>query len=121
MPQITVDHSADVLLDRRDFALAGHALVTQLIDCTLEECKTRFRTVDETCIGDAAPEHALVVGEIRILPGRSEEVRTALSEGLLALLADHITPKPRQRLHLAWDVVELDPATYRRVVVAEGT
>jgi 5-carboxymethyl-2-hydroxymuconate isomerase len=120
VPQLSVEHSADVLLDRRDFALAAHALVTQLIDCAPEECKTRFRTADETCVGDGEPHHAVAVGEIRILPGRSPQVRTALSEGLLSLLADHITPKPGQRLHLAWDVLELDDTTYRRLTLTDG-
>lgn len=114
MPQISVDHSPDVRLDHHRFALAGHALAAELIGCPPEDCKSRFRPVAATCVGDGAPEHALVVGEIRILPGRTAEAKAALSEGLLALLADHITPGPGQRIHLAWDVVELDPDTYRR-------
>jgi 5-carboxymethyl-2-hydroxymuconate isomerase len=117
VPQLCVDLSDDVVLDRRAFALAAHRLVAELIDCPLDDCKTRFRAIAESCVGDGAPEHTLVVGEIRLLPDRSAELRTTLSEQLLALLTEHLTAMPGQRIHAAWDVAELDRDTYRRAVL----
>ncbi|AEW99390.1 5-carboxymethyl-2-hydroxymuconate Delta-isomerase [Streptantibioticus cattleyicolor] len=114
MPQISVDHSADLAFDRRGFALAAHAVAAEIIGCRVEDCKTRFRTVAETVVADGGGEHAVVVGEMRIMPGRTQQAKAALSEALVAKLAEYVKPEPGRRVHLAWTVLDQTPETYRR-------
>ncbi|GAA2141879.1 5-carboxymethyl-2-hydroxymuconate Delta-isomerase [Kitasatospora kazusensis] len=118
MPQITVDRSPTLRLDRRPFAAELHPLVASVIGSPAADCKTRFRRIEEAFIGDGTPERAMVLLEIRLLAGRSAEVKTELAERVLALLEKHAVPEPGDELHLAVEVVDVDRASYRKSVSA---
>ncbi|MCX5225808.1 isomerase [Streptomyces sp. NPDC006553] len=109
MPQITVDHSAS--LDRRAFALALHPLVVKTVDTTLDACKTRFREVDETVVGDGATEDAIVHVEIALLSGRTDEVKARLSKAVLDLLPGHL--KTTEGVRLSVEIRDLE-SSYRK-------
>ncbi|WP_405010420.1 5-carboxymethyl-2-hydroxymuconate Delta-isomerase [Kitasatospora sp. NBC_01539] len=110
MPQIFVDHSSGLAFDRRGFATELHPLVAAVINTTVEACKTRFRGTEEEFLGDGGPGRAAVYLELKVLAGRSPQTRAELSEAVLGLLKRHVTG---ERVHLAVNVVELDPAIYR--------
>ncbi|MER7624244.1 isomerase [Streptomyces sp. NPDC126503] len=110
MPQITVDYSAP--LDRRGFALALHPLVVETVDTQLEACKTRFREVEETVVGDGSTEDAVVHVEIALLAGRTDEVRARLSEAVLGLLPRHL--KTTDGVRLSVEVRDLEPSYRKR-------
>ncbi len=116
MPQITVDRSPTLRLDRRAFAAELHPLIASVIDTTVAECKTRFRRIEESFIGDGTPERAMVFLEIRLLAGRSTERKAELAERILTLLQEHVVADPGDELHLAVDVVDMDRGTYRKSV-----
>ncbi|MEV4949973.1 isomerase [Streptomyces sp. NPDC053755] len=109
MPQITVDYSAP--LDRRGFALALHPLVVETVDTRLDGCKTRFREVEETVVGDGSTDDVIVHVEIALLPGRSDELKARLSEAVLGLLPDHL--KATEGVRLSVEVRDLE-ASYRK-------
>ncbi|MEV7418025.1 isomerase [Streptomyces sp. NPDC089919] len=117
MPQLIVDLSDGVVLDRPAFAAAAHALTVALVDAAPEDCKTRFRRAEDVHVGDGAPGQALAAGVIELLAGRPAALRTRLSEALLDLLAEHAAPPPGGLLHLSWDVRELDRDLYRKTSV----
>ncbi|MFJ5830148.1 5-carboxymethyl-2-hydroxymuconate Delta-isomerase [Streptomyces sp. NPDC093089] len=110
MPQITVDYSAP--LDRRGFALALHPLVAETVDIAVEDCKTRFREVEELVVGDGATDDVVVHVEIALLPGRPEALKARLSEAVLALLPTYL--KETEGVRLAAEVRDLDPSYRKR-------
>ncbi|MER5639876.1 isomerase [Kitasatospora sp. NPDC002227] len=116
MPQITVDRSWSVTLDRAAFAAELHPLVAGVIDGSVAECKTRFRRIEECFVGDGDASRAMVYLEIKIMAGRSAEVRTELTERVLELLQRQVGHAEGGELHLAVNVVELDGRFYRRAV-----
>ncbi|MER8184313.1 isomerase [Kitasatospora sp. NPDC094015] len=120
MPQIIVEHPDRVRLDRRAFAAELHPLLAATVDADVPSCKTRFRRVEESYVGDGDPSRELLLLEIRLLDGRTTEQKAALSEALLALLERHAVPAEGVELHLAVDVVEMDRRTYRKSVSAAG-
>ncbi|MEY9873604.1 5-carboxymethyl-2-hydroxymuconate isomerase [Streptacidiphilus sp. MAP12-33] len=111
MPQILVDHSADLAFDRPAFARELHPLVSKVIDSEISDCKTVFRSATHYLVGDGSPERPVVLVEIKILSGRSAELRAELSARVLGLLEAHVTAP----VSLAVEVTELDRATYRSV------
>ncbi|WP_327670127.1 MULTISPECIES: isomerase [unclassified Streptomyces] len=113
MPQITVDHSADLddRLDRAGLAAAVHQAAVDTAAARIPACKTRFRGVGTTVVGDGPA--SLVHVEIALLAGRTEEAKTALAEAVLAALPAHI--KEPAGVHLSAEVRDLDP-TYRSAV-----
>ncbi|MFF2780196.1 5-carboxymethyl-2-hydroxymuconate Delta-isomerase [Streptomyces sp. NPDC058052] len=110
MPQITVDYSAP--LDRRGFALALHALLAETVDASLDSCKTRFREVEETVVGDGSSEDVVVHVEIALLFGRTDATQARLSEAVLALLPRYL--KAAEGARLSVEVRDLENSYRKR-------
>ncbi|MBV2155542.1 5-carboxymethyl-2-hydroxymuconate Delta-isomerase [Kitasatospora sp. SUK 42] len=116
MPQISVDYSAGLTgtFDRRGLGLAINRLTEETIGAKPESCKTVFRPNEELVVGTSGVAgDAQVFVEFQIFPGRAPEARTALSEGVLALVAEYVRPKPGTRLFTAVSVTEIDDKAYR--------
>ncbi|WP_299530799.1 5-carboxymethyl-2-hydroxymuconate Delta-isomerase [uncultured Streptomyces sp.] len=112
MPQITVDYSAELgdAFGRRDFALALHPLVAKTIDTSVPACKTRFRAVEESVVGDEPAGAAIVHITIGMLAGRTPEVKAELTRAVVELLEDHVRPVGGVRVHASAEVRDLDPS-----------
>ncbi|WP_318211354.1 MULTISPECIES: isomerase [unclassified Streptomyces] len=110
MPQITVDYTAP--LERRAFAAALHPFVVKTVDTTLDACKTRFREVEEFLVGDGTPRDVIVHVEIALLPGRSDELKAQLAEGVLDLLPHYLWTTDGVRLSV--EVRDLEPSYRKR-------
>ncbi|MFF3005864.1 5-carboxymethyl-2-hydroxymuconate Delta-isomerase [Kitasatospora sp. NPDC057940] len=121
MPQISVDYSPSLAgsFDRRALGLAINRLAVGTIDAKPEACKTLFRQNDDFVVGEDEGAAAQVYVEFQIFPGRTPEAKAALSEGVLALLAEHVAPTPGTRLYTAVNVSDVDRGSYRSAS-AEG-
>ncbi|MDJ0461444.1 isomerase [Streptomyces sp. H27-C3] len=115
MPQITVDYSEplDDTFDRRGFALVLHPLVVATVNTQLASCKTRFRRIEETVVGDAATGRAVLHIAIALLPGRTAEVKAELSAAVLDLVGQYVKPADGVELHTSVEVRDLE-ASYRK-------
>ncbi|MFB8238116.1 5-carboxymethyl-2-hydroxymuconate Delta-isomerase [Kitasatospora purpeofusca] len=111
MPQILVDHSAELDFDRALFAKEVHRAITEVIDTTVPDCKTVFRPAAQYVVGDGTAGEAVVLVEIKILAGRSTEQRAELTARVLAVLESCVTVPAA----IGVEVTELDRATYRFV------
>ncbi|MFE7194169.1 5-carboxymethyl-2-hydroxymuconate Delta-isomerase [Kitasatospora sp. NPDC057541] len=120
MPQISVDYSPSLAgsFDRRELGLAINRLAVETIAAQPEGCKTIFRPTDpEVVVGWSERPEAQVFVQFQIFPGRSPEAKSALTEGVLALLAERVKPAPGERLHLAVDVRDIDRDAYRNTAI----
>ncbi|MEV7774289.1 isomerase [Kitasatospora sp. NPDC086791] len=111
MPQILVDHSAELAFDRTALADEVHRAITEVIDTTVADCKTLFRPAAHHRVGDGTTGEALVLVEVKILAGRSAEQRAELTARVLAALRARI----EEPAALGVQVTELDRDTYRVV------
>ncbi|MFD0308828.1 5-carboxymethyl-2-hydroxymuconate Delta-isomerase [Streptomyces sp. NPDC059517] len=117
MPQITVDYSASLgdAFDRQGFAAALHAMVVETAAAKIEACKCRFRVVHDVVVGTDVAGHALVHVGVALLPGRSAEVKSALTSGALELVRGHVKPVDGLALHASAEVRDLEPS-YQKYV-----
>jgi 5-carboxymethyl-2-hydroxymuconate isomerase len=117
MPHITVDYSESLTeaFDRQGFARELHPLTADIAKTSVGSCKTRFRRVEETYVGEGAPGHAVIHVEIALLKGRTDEVRTELSNAVLALLRTRVASAPDLTVHASVDIRELGPAYCKHV------
>ncbi|MEW1658905.1 isomerase [Streptomyces sp. NPDC093707] len=125
MPHITVDYDATLreILDRRRFARELHALAAKTVDgITIESCKTRFRCVDDIAIAHGEPQQVLIHVDFAILPGRTAEAKSTLSEVTLDLVRTHTATASVAGLtvHASVEVRDLD-AAYRKHVTRAVT
>src|SRR4051812_34803765 len=117
MPQITVDYSTPLAggFDRQGFAVALHAMVVETAAAKSEACKARFRAVDDVVVGTEGTGHALVHVSLALLPGRSDEVKSALTSRALDLVRAHVKTADGTALHASAEVRDLE-ASYRKFV-----
>ncbi|UBU08536.1 5-carboxymethyl-2-hydroxymuconate Delta-isomerase [Nonomuraea gerenzanensis] len=117
MPHITVDYSPSLseAFDRHGFALAFHPAAAELIGSAVQNCKTRFRPIDEAVIGGGGAGEAMVHLELAILPGRDADTKARLGELALARLCDHL--KPATGLNVQVTVEVRDLASYHKRVL----
>ncbi|MGW1001002.1 5-carboxymethyl-2-hydroxymuconate Delta-isomerase [Streptomyces sp. NPDC002520] len=118
MPQITVDYSYQVedVFDQEGFARGLHEATVEIAAAKPEACKTLFRYTDDSAFGyedSAADGHAIVHVTIGLLAGRSEETKARLTEAVVELLREHITPEDGVTVHGSAEVRDLDPS-YRK-------
>ncbi|MEV7601914.1 isomerase [Kitasatospora sp. NPDC089797] len=111
MPQILVDHSTELAFDHAVLAADLHKAVTEVIDTSVAECKTLFRPAPEHTVGDGTAGEALVLVELKILAGRSTELRAELTARVVEVLRSHIVVPTA----IGVQVTELDRDTYRFV------
>ncbi|MEK2490591.1 isomerase [Kitasatospora purpeofusca] len=120
MPQISVDYSPSLAgsFDRRELGVAINRLAVETIDATPGGCKTVFRQTDpEVVVGFGERVEAQLFVQFQIFPGRTPEAKAALTEAVLALLAERVRPAPGERLQLAVDVRDIDRGAYRNTAV----
>lgn len=124
MPQITVDYTGELddSFDRAGFARALHPLVAETVSTKITSCKTRFRPVEETTVGDVLESDMIMaVGDvpgsgaivhisIGLLPGRTPEVKAQLTEAVLDLLDGYIEPVAGVVVHTSAETRDLDPS-----------
>ncbi|MDK1474079.1 isomerase [Streptomyces sp. 549] len=124
MPHLTVDYAAPLAgsLDPRAFGLELHAVVEATTGATTAACKTRFRQIEHSVIADAAgaAEHTDMVHiEIRLLAGRTAEVKARLADAVLELTTRSLTPDTGRILDVSVHVADLDRETYRAARTGE--
>ncbi|GAA2802297.1 isomerase [Kitasatospora sp. CM 4170] len=115
MPQISVDYSPELAgsFDRRELGLAINRLAVKTINASPEACKTVFREVQDFVVGESAGPDSQVYVEFQIFPGRTAEAKAALTEAVMALLAERVVPAPGSRLFTAVNVQDIDRDSYR--------
>ncbi|MHC5908375.1 5-carboxymethyl-2-hydroxymuconate Delta-isomerase [Streptomyces sp. S6] len=111
MPQITVDHSAELTpaFDRAAFARDLHTAVVEIAAAKPEACKTQFRAAEYSAFGYEGEGHGIVHVTLGLLAGRTPEVKAELTAAVLELLKKHIADEGIA-LHASAEVRELDPS-----------
>ncbi|MEX3107165.1 isomerase [Streptomyces sp. V2] len=112
MPQITVDHSAELTqaFDHAAFARALHTAVVEIAAAKPEACKTQFRAAGHTAFGYEEEGHAVVHVTLGLLAGRTTEVKAELTAAVLELLKEHLPAEGWHTVHASAEVRELDPS-----------
>ena len=115
MPQIAIEHSRHLAgrYDVRALALAIHRAAVDIIDTTLESCKTRIVTLDETVIGDGHSQNAMLHIDFRGLSGRTPEQKRRLGERILALAVEAL-PKDLRHTQVTVEIRDLDRDHYHK-------
>ncbi|MDR6992544.1 5-carboxymethyl-2-hydroxymuconate Delta-isomerase [Luteimonas sp. 3794] len=112
MPHLILHHTSN--LDGFDADAALAAVNRVLVDsCHFEDVaiKSRALALDHYRIGSANDGHGFVHATLKIMPGRSEDVRAALGRAVHDALAPCL-PRLDLDCQLCVEVVELQAATY---------
>jgi 5-carboxymethyl-2-hydroxymuconate isomerase len=117
MPHIILEHSANLESDL-DINVLVRALHDAALTCPtidLLALRSRAERRERVLVADGNPEHRFAMVTARILAGRSDAVKQQIADTLFAALKDGVSGlNPGMGLALAVDVVEIEPATFRK-------
>jgi len=117
VPHIILEHSANLEGD-----LDINALVQTLHDAALTcptidllALRSRAERRERVVVADGNPDHRFAMVTARILAGRSDAVKEQIADTLFAALKEGLSGlDPNRGLAMAVDVVEIEPATFRK-------
>lgn len=92
MPQITLEHSANLRPDQPWTELLSrlHDQIAGLVGINVDTCKSRVQAYETYRVGDGTENQAFVHLTIRIFGGRSPAMKTELGRAALALVKRHV-------------------------------
>lgn len=116
MPHLTIEYSANLphypeaeTLTALNASLCAHPQVQDEADL-----KTRFIVADSFEIGTAPAQRAFVHAQLRLLSGRTPEVKKELSDRIAQVLRER-TPRPQGvMVQLSVEVVDMDRGSYAK-------
>lgn len=117
MPHLTLQYTANLAGFDADAAL--DAINHRLADSGhFEESaiKSRALALQHHRVGTAPLERAFVHAHLKVLPGRDEATRRALSQAIVAAL-QALLPSHHPATQLCVEVTELDAGTYSKLVI----
>ena len=118
MPHLMLEYTGNVSgVIRPDELLPElHQVLAQEAGINIGNCKSRAIRRDDYCIGQGEDRQAFVHLEIRVLEGRSSEVKKAIGEHSLAVLEDHLASASHELdLQLTVEIVDMQRTGYFKV------
>ncbi|MDF2965344.1 MAG: hpcD [Rickettsiaceae bacterium] len=116
MPHIKFEYSSNIeLKDINNHLEDIHITLAEMLPTKLENCKTRIIRHDDYFIGKGSDDAAFIHLNIKILPGRSEELLNAISEKILNHLKKAFFYSAKSlKLGISVSLEDL-PKTYRKL------
>ncbi|MDG4718903.1 MULTISPECIES: 5-carboxymethyl-2-hydroxymuconate Delta-isomerase [Thalassospira] len=119
MPQLEIEYSAKLPIadELPKLAVDLHYVVAREADAELESFKTRISPLENVVIADGNDSHAMVHLDIRLLSGRSTQMKFATGEAALAVLRDRLEWLVGDyAVQFTVEVHDLDRANYHKHV-----
>lgn len=93
MPHLTLEYSGNVPdpPDIQGILREIHRVLQETAGIKIANCKSRGRIADEYVVADGGSSHAFVHLDVRILEGRSVELKKELGNRLLETLREHFS------------------------------
>jgi 5-carboxymethyl-2-hydroxymuconate isomerase len=116
MPHIVFEYTSDLspLPDMGDVFKRVHSILDEVAQAKIGNSKSRAIPVD-SYVGDGDAMNAFVHLDIRLMEGRSVEVKEEISNRCLAVLAEALEDSgARRNLQITVSVSDLERATYTK-------
>jgi 5-carboxymethyl-2-hydroxymuconate isomerase len=109
MPHIIVEHSATMKLDLPELLSALHFNLAEQDTVKIKAIKTRAVPVHHVIIGDGRWSDKMLHIALKLLPGRSDELKRTMSQGLFDTAKDFVKD---DSISITVEVMELHEASY---------
>lgn len=121
MPHLTIEYSRNL---QDGFALAE---TLREVNATLVasgqirdelDLKSRIVPLDETVVGTGAGDRGFVYCALRVLPGRTDEVKASISERIGTVMRNRIPRPAGMVVQLSVEIIEMHKPSYVKEVLA---
>jgi 5-carboxymethyl-2-hydroxymuconate isomerase len=96
MPHLILEYTADLPREVAGPDLFGrlHGVLVEVGGIALANCKSRAVALERSMVGDGTGEQGFVHLDVRFLEGRTQEVKAAIGQALLAVLREAYAGAP---------------------------
>ena len=118
MPHLTLETSANIDQEIQTEELFSelHELLASVADLDIKNCKSRLVHLDKTYIGRGEPQNAFIHLEIRLLAGRSPELKGRIGRECLKFLESYFSSSAADHaLQITVEIVDLERHAYFKV------
>jgi 5-carboxymethyl-2-hydroxymuconate isomerase len=115
MPHLTLEYTANLRERRPDATLfsAFHSLLESVAGIKIENCKSRWREVDDWVVGNGKERSAFVHLDVRFMEGRTDELKQALGIAFLEMLKACFDPgRSKIDLQITVEIQDIRKADY---------
>ena len=119
MPHITLEYTdnIDQPIEFRDLFAELHQVLSSVAGISIANCKSRARCLDTYHIGEGKAGNAFVHLEVRLLEGRSAELKREIGERGLEVLKKHFARSLSDRhLQITLEVRDMQRQAYFKAV-----
>ena len=119
MPQLEIEYSANLPITEqlRSLAISLHREIAKAADANLASFKTRLSPLENVVIADGGPKHGMVHLDVRLLSGRSDDVKYAVGAIALETVRAHLENLVGNfDVQFTVEVHDLDRANYHKHV-----
>jgi|TARA_A100001391_G_scaffold203753_1_gene196961 5-carboxymethyl-2-hydroxymuconate isomerase len=119
MPQLEIEYSANLPIAEqlRGLAISLHREIAKAADADLASFKTRLSPLENVVIADGGPKHGMVHLDVRLLSGRSDDVKYAVGAIALETVRAHLENLVGNfDVQFTVEVHDLDRANYHKHV-----
>ncbi|OSQ50355.1 5-carboxymethyl-2-hydroxymuconate Delta-isomerase [Thalassospira alkalitolerans] len=123
MPQIEIEYSANlpIVEQLRALAISLHREIAVAADAEPASFKTRLSPLENVVIADGGPHHGMVHLDVRLLSGRSDDVKYEVGRIALETLRVHLENLVGDyAVQFSVEVHDLDRANYHKHVTTRG-
>ena len=110
MPHIIVEYSNGLELDVTELLEHLHASIDSMHNVAMERIKTRAHRAQDYLVGHGDSEFMHI--ELKLMPGRTDEMKIELSGALLNAAQDHLS-RFTTKTALTVEVTDLHGPSYR--------
>ena len=115
MPHLTLEYTAnlDEWANDPDLLRSLHRLLHSAAGIKIENCKSRWRMVEEWVVGEGVGESAFLHLDLRFLEGRPLSTKEAVGSGALDLIKKHFASTPEELgLQITVEIQDIKKETY---------
>jgi 5-carboxymethyl-2-hydroxymuconate isomerase len=115
MPHLTLEYTSNLDEWANDLGLLLnlHRLLQSEAGIKIDNCKSRWRMMEEWVVGDGEGESAFLHLDLRFLEGRPLATKQAVGVGALELIKKHFDQVPEElNLQVTVEIQDIKKATY---------
>jgi 5-carboxymethyl-2-hydroxymuconate isomerase len=115
VPHLTLEYTSNLDEWANDLSLLLdlHGILHSEAAIKVENCKSRWRMVEEWAIGDGEADGSFVHLDLRFLEGRPPRVKHAVGLSALERLRSHFAAVPEEmNLQITVEIRDIEKATY---------
>ena len=115
MPHLTLEYSANInqQIQTNELFSELHQALAGLANLKVENCKGRLVRLEEAYIGRGEPHNAFVHLHIRLLAGRSPELKKRIGQHCLSFLESYFAPSAADhQLQITVEIIDVQPEAY---------